>query len=59
MIEVLIPYLVMHRGMPDWLLSLFALYWNYRRIDRGKRAGKSPVELAGISNPPSLKEVVY
>ena len=48
------PYLTIHRGMPDWLLSLLQLLWNHHVFSRGKRAGQSPLQLAGVENPPSL-----
>lgn len=51
------PYLQIHRGMPDWLLPLLQLFWNHHRFERGRRAGHSPLELAGVENPPSLAEV--
>jgi len=25
------PFLVVHRGMPDWLLPLLHLYWNHHQ----------------------------
>lgn len=52
------PYLQIHRGMPKWLLALLQLYWNHHRFERGKRAGSSPLELAGVKNAPSLAEVL-
>jgi hypothetical protein len=48
------PYLSIHRGMPDWLLPLLQLFWNHHVFSRGKRAGKSPLQLAGIKDAPSL-----
>lgn len=52
------PYLQIHRGMPKWLLSLLQLFWNHHGFERGKRAGRSPLELAGVENAPSLAEVI-
>jgi len=52
------PYLQIHRGMPKWLLPLLQLYWNHHRFERGKRAGSSPLELAGVEEAPSLAEVL-
>jgi hypothetical protein len=52
------PYLVIHRTLPDWLLSLATLFWNHHEFHRGKRAGHSPVVLAGIDAPPSLQTVL-
>jgi hypothetical protein len=52
------PYLQIHRGMPKWLLPLLQLFWNHHRFERGKRAGSSPLELAGIEDAPSLTAVL-
>ena len=52
------PYLQIHRGMPKWLLPLLQLFWNHHEFERGKRAGSSPLELAGVKDAPSLKEVL-
>ncbi|MEJ5312378.1 MAG: hypothetical protein WHX52_21645 [Anaerolineae bacterium] len=52
------PYLQIHRGMPRWLLPLLQLFWNHHRFERGKRAGHSPLELAGVEDVPSLAEVL-
>ena len=51
------PYLQVHRGMPDWLAPLLQLFWNHHRFQRGKRAGATPAELAGISDTPSLSDL--
>ena len=51
------PYLQIHRSMPRWLLPMLQLYWNHHRFERGRRAGHSPLELAGVENPLSLMEV--
>jgi hypothetical protein len=51
------PYLQIHRGMPQWLLPLLQLFWNHHQFERGKRAGSSPVQLAGVENAPSLAGV--
>ena len=48
------PYLIIHRGMPDWLFPLLQLFWNHHVFSRGKRAGNSPLQLAGVKDPPSL-----
>ena len=47
-------YLQAHRGMPDWLLPLLHLFWNHHRFERGKRAGQSPLQAAGVPNVLSL-----
>jgi len=52
------PYLQIHRGMPRWLLPLLQLFWNHHRFERGKRAGSSPLELAGVEHAPTLAEVL-
>ena len=52
------PYLQIHRGMPKWLLPLLQLFWNHHKFERGKRAGSSPLELAGVKDAPSLKGVL-
>jgi hypothetical protein len=52
------PYLQIHRGMPKWLLPLLQLFWNHHQFERGKRAGSSPLELAGVEDVPSLAEVL-
>lgn len=51
------PYLSVHRGMPDWLLPLLQLFWNHHSFSRGKRAGQSPLQWAGIDNAPGLADV--
>jgi hypothetical protein len=52
------PYLQIHRGMPKWLLPLLQLFWNHHTFERGKRAGSSPLELAGVEDVPSLAVVL-
>lgn len=52
------PYLQIHRGMPKWLLPLLQLFWNHHQFERGKRAGSSPLELAGVEQAPALAEVL-
>jgi hypothetical protein len=52
------PYLQIHRGMPKWLLPLLQLFWNHHEFERGKRAGSSPLALAGVQEAPSLAEVL-
>jgi hypothetical protein len=51
------PYLQIHRGMPQWLAPLLQLFWNQHRFQRGKRAGSTPAELAGLSELPSLTQL--
>ena len=50
------PYLQIHRGMPQWLFPLLQLFWNHHEFSRGKRAGNSPLALAGVPEPPSLQQ---
>lgn len=52
------PHLQVHRGMPQWLLPLLQLFWNHHQFERGKRAGHSPLKLAGVPDAPSLAEVL-
>jgi hypothetical protein len=52
------PYLQIHRGVSKWLLPLLQLFWNHHEFERGKRAGNSPLELAGVKDAPSLAEVL-
>jgi len=52
------PYLQIHRGMPKWLLPLLQLFWNHHQFERGKRAGSSPLRLAGAEDVPSLSKVL-
>jgi hypothetical protein len=52
------PYLQIHRGMPKWLLPLLQLFWNHHKFERGKRAGSSPLKLAGVEDAPSLAAVL-
>ncbi len=52
------PYLQIHRGMCRWLLPLLQLFWNHHEFERGKRAGHSPLELAGVTDALSLMEVL-
>ncbi|MFN3763359.1 MAG: hypothetical protein ACK4WK_09195, partial [Anaerolineae bacterium] len=52
------PYLQIHRGMTRWLIPLLQLFWNHHAFERGKRAGHTPLELAGVENAPSLAEVL-
>jgi hypothetical protein len=51
------PYLQVHRGMPEWLLPLLQIVWNHHTFQRGKRQGKSPMDLAGLDNVLSLSEL--
>ncbi|MCI0425948.1 MAG: hypothetical protein L0Z47_08870, partial [Actinobacteria bacterium] len=51
------PYLSIHRGMPDWLLPLLQLFWNHHVFPRGKRAGQSPLQWAGVEDAPALASV--
>jgi hypothetical protein len=44
--------------MCRWLLPLLQLFWNHHQFERGKRAGHSPLELADVTDAPSLAEVL-
>jgi len=44
--------------MCRWLLPLLQLFWNHHAFTRGKRAGHSPLDLAGVEDVPSLAEVL-
>jgi hypothetical protein len=52
------PYLALHRSMPTWLLPLLQLVWNHHPFTRGKRAGSTPLQLAGVSDAPTLAEAL-
>lgn len=52
------PFLQIHRGMPQWLLPLLQLYWNYHTFSRGKRTGSSPLQLAAVDHVPSLSRII-
>jgi hypothetical protein len=52
------PFLSMHRGMPQWLLPLLQLFWNYHEFERGKRAGHSPMQGAGNADAPTLADML-
>lgn len=52
------PHLQIHRGMPAWLAPLLQLFWNHHRFQRGKRAGNTPLELAGVIDAPTLAAVL-
>ncbi len=45
------PYAQLMKGLGDRFLPLFVLYRNAHVFERGKRAGKSPFQLAGIETP--------
>ena len=52
------PYLALHRGMPAWLLPLLQLVWNHHAFTRGKRAGSTPLQLAGVTAAPTLAQAL-
>jgi hypothetical protein len=45
------PYADLMKGLGDRFLPLFVLYRNAHVFERGKRAGKSPFQLAGVETP--------
>jgi hypothetical protein len=52
------PYLALHRGTPQWLLPLLQLVWNHHPFTRGKRAGGTPLQLAGVTDALTLAEAL-
>jgi hypothetical protein len=50
------PFFVLHRGIPDWLPPLLQTFWNHHPFQRGKRAGASPLYLAGLQNASLLPQ---
>ena len=46
--SILAPHRAAHRGLPARVLSVFQVYRNHHVFPRGKRAGQSPNELAGV-----------
>lgn len=46
------PYADLMKGLGQHFLPLFVLYRNSHVFERGKRAGQSPLELAGVPTPP-------
>lgn len=40
-----------HRKMTQGMLDLKRLYWNYRRLQTGKRRGRCPYEILGVALP--------
>jgi len=52
------PYLQIHRGMPGWLTPMLQWLWNHHPFQRGKRAGQSPLELAGAGEALTLAEAL-
>ncbi|MCD6506124.1 hypothetical protein J7M22_05805, partial [Candidatus Poribacteria bacterium] len=51
-------HIVVHRGMPGWLAPLLQLYWNHHIFPRGKRRGRSPVQIAGCNEVMRWSEVL-
>lgn len=45
------PYADLMKGLGDRFIPLFVLYRNAHVFERGKRAGRSPFQLAGIETP--------
>ncbi len=52
------PYLQIHRGMPKWLLPILQMFWNHHQFQRGARAGKSPLQHAGVPEAHSVAEMI-
>jgi hypothetical protein len=47
--SLLRPHLLAHRGADQNLLDLLACYLNHRVFRRGKRRGRSPIQIAGLA----------
>ncbi len=47
------------RGLPPTALALAAAYRNHQRFARGRRAGSTPLELAGVDSPDWLEALGY
>lgn len=52
------PHLDLHRSLPDWLAPLLQLFWNNHRFQRGKRAGRTPLEIASDAPLLPLSDVI-
>jgi hypothetical protein len=48
-----------HRGLPQPILAVWRVYRNHRTFPRGKRAGHSPLDLAGLPTPHWLDALGY
>jgi hypothetical protein len=57
--SVLAAHRASHRGLPSCVLSVFKVYRNHRVFERGKRAGQSPLQLAGLRSPHWLDALGY
>jgi hypothetical protein len=57
--SILAPHRAAHRGLPAPVLSVFQVYRNHRVFPRGKRAGRSPNELAGVPAADWLEVLGY
>lgn len=57
--SVLAAHRASHRGLPSCVLSVFKVYRNHRVFERGKRAGHSPLQLAGLRSPHWLDALGY
>ncbi|HEX5504445.1 MAG TPA: hypothetical protein VFW96_17610 [Thermomicrobiales bacterium] len=57
--SVLAPHRAAHKGLPAPVLAVFAVYRNRRVFPRGKRAGRSPLDLLGLPAPHWLDALGY
>ena len=57
--SVLAAHRATRRGLPATCLALFRVYRNHHVFARGKRAGHSPLELAGLPSPDWLDALGY
>jgi hypothetical protein len=57
--SALAPQRARRRGLPPTALALAAAYRNHHRFERGARAGRSPLELAGLPSPDWLDALGY
>ncbi len=57
--SVLAAHRASHRGLPACVLEVFRVYRNHHVFKRGKRAGESPLKLAGLPSPHWLDALGY
>jgi len=59
LISALDAHRAAHRGLPQPILAVWRVYRNHRTFPRGKRAGHSPLDLAGLPTPHWLDALGY
>ena len=57
--SLLAPHRASHKALPEPLLQLFQVYRNHHVFERGRRAGYSPLQLAGLPSPHWLDALGY